>query len=204
MTVADDILVLLRSDGPLTDAQIRIRLRLVHQQVNQACRQLAAQKRVIRETGPDGTIINRLIGQPAPPPAAPPVIASDAAGLLSEDEVKAAVKDHLEERGYTVEVRWGRAHGIDIEAHSADGRILIEAKGEVASQQQQTNYFLGALGELVQRMNDPAARYGLALPDNKVYCGLVQRLPQLARERLQLTVFFVERDGDSFAIKDYP
>jgi len=39
------------------------------------------------------------------------------------------------------------------------------------------NYFLGALGELIQRMTDVTATYGLALTNNKQYRGLVQHLP---------------------------
>jgi hypothetical protein len=35
--------------------------------------------------------------------------------------------------------------------------------------QQQGNYFLHALGELIQRIDDPGARFGLALPDNERY-----------------------------------
>lgn len=68
---------------------------------------------------------------------------------------------------------------------------MLEAKGEVLLQPQQVNYFLGTLGELVQRMDDPDTTYGLALPDNRQYRGLVSRLPSLARDRLGLRVLFV-------------
>jgi hypothetical protein len=44
--------------------------------------------------------------------------------------------------------------------------LIIEAKGEVRSDQQQGNNFLNALGELLQRMDDPEAAYALALPAN--------------------------------------
>lgn len=40
-----------------------------------------------------------------------------------------------------------------------------------------------AVGELVQRMDDPDARYGLALPNSRQYHGLVDRLPDLAKQR---------------------
>jgi hypothetical protein len=55
------------------------------------------------------------------------------------------------------------------------------------------NYFLGALGELIQRMTDVTATYGLALTNNKQYRGLVQHLPGLARGRLNLAIFYVDR-----------
>lgn len=175
-------------------------LDLVHQQVNQTCRRRADQKRIIRELGPDRLIINRLPGQTAPPPSTPPSIAPD--DLLTEDEIKRALKAHLERQGYTVEVRWGRTHGIDIDARSPKGRLIIEAKGQVVSQQQQTNYSIGALGELAQRFSDPDAGYALALPDEPRSQGLVGRLPRLARERLNPSVFFVSRDHDGFRVKE--
>jgi hypothetical protein len=120
--------------------------------------------------------------------------------LLKEDEVKTAVRDHLQAQGYKVMVAWGHLRGIDIEATKDSDRILIEAKGDASSAQQQGNYFLNALGELIQRMDDPGARYGLALPDNKRYRRLVENLPALARERLDLVVYMVSRSVDGFAV----
>jgi hypothetical protein len=100
-------------------------------------------------------------------------------------------------------VAWGRERGIDIEAHRPGGRLLIEAKGEAALAPQQVNYFLGAIGELIQRMTDPDAEYGLALPDNKQYRGLVSRLRQLARERLRLRFLFVKTTSDGFDVHEF-
>ena len=114
---------------------------------------------------------------------------------MPEDDVKRAVAAHLAAQGYRVTVRWGRDHGIDIEAFGSDGRLIIEAKGEAPKGPQQANYFLNAIGELIQGMADPHARYGLALPDNPQFRGLAGRLPTLARERLQLSVYFVGPDG---------
>ena len=104
--------------------------------------------------------------------------------------------------GTNVRVAWGRQRGIDIEATRSEppDRLVIEAKGEATLQPQQVNYFLGALGELLQRMNDPNARYGLALPDNRQYRGLVQRLPTLVWTRLNLIVFFVRRLPDGYDV----
>src|SRR5207302_9167751 len=92
--------------------------------------------------------------------------------------------------------------GIDIDARKDGSHVVIEAKGAVALQPQQVNYFLGALGELIQRMDDSDARYGLALPDNPQYRGLVSRLPKLAKERLVLAVYFVRREGDRLLVDE--
>jgi hypothetical protein len=114
---------------------------------------------------------------------------------LTEDEVKQGVKDCLEAAGFEVTVAWGRQRGIDIRAVSGAEVMLLEAKGSAVNPPpQQVNYILGALGELVQRMSDPAATYGLALPDTPQYRGLAARLPALAWERLRLTVLFVGKD----------
>ena len=137
-------------------------------------------------------------GAPAPPPPTPQ---PDPSGRITEDAVKAAVRDHLEAQGYTVQVAWGGTRGIDIDARRGGERLVLEAKAEVTNPPQQVNYFLNALGELVQRMDDPEARYGLALPDHRQYRGLVGRLPAHARERLGLVVLFVRREGDGFVVE---
>jgi len=49
-------------------------------------------------------------------------------------------------------------------------------------------------------MDDDQADYGIAFPRNRQYQGLVERLLQLARDRLRLVVFWVERDGDGFRV----
>ena len=78
--------------------------------------------------------------------------------------------------------------------HPDGRRLVIEAKAETATPgAQQVNYFIGMLGELLQRMDDPAATYGIALPENRQYRGLVDRLPRLARDRFGLHVFWVSR-----------
>lgn len=168
---------------------------MIRQAVNQACHRLEAQGLVRRYVGANNKIVNELADGTARPASMPtetarPAPSPSATGHpISEDEVKAAVRDFLTTRGLHVEVRWGRDRGVDITASGPNERWVIEAKGEVFSPQQQGNYFLGALGELIQRMDDPTARYALALPDTPRCRGLVHRLPGLARQRLGLTVF---------------
>ena len=204
MSLAERILQVLTETPDLDDDEIADRLGIRRQQVNQECRKLVATGTLHRLAGAGGKIVNRLVEGSTPsllatPPPIPPVGPTQ---FVSEDEVKAAVKTYLEERGYEVRVAWGRTRGIDIEATGLDGRILIEAKGEVASQPQKTNYFLGALGELIQRMSDEQATYGLALPDNRTYRGLVERLPNLAKQRLRLRVLFVRRSSEGLSVEE--
>lgn len=189
-----------RSSRPLSDGELAEVLGLRHQAVNQTCRSLERLGRIRRVQSVGAPIRNVVVDAPALDAEAH-VVPTTSAGLLTEDEVKAAVKEDLVGCGYDVEVAWGRARGVDIIARRDDGRLLLEAKGEAANPPQQVNYFLGAIGELVQRLDDPDARYGLALPDHRQYRGLVTRLPRLAWERLRLVVVFVRRLDDGFEVE---
>ncbi len=148
--------------------------------------------------GPDGKIVNALPDSEASPgPAVTEMRPTPAPkpDRITEDEVKMAVRDHLAAQGYVVQVAWDRTRGIDVDArHPNGGRHVIEAKAETGTTgAQQVNYFIGMLGELLQRMDDEDAAYGIALPLNRQYRGLVDRLPRLARDRIGLNVFWVER-----------
>ena len=174
------------------------------QQVNQICRRLEANGVIAREAGVAlGKIVNRLDpGIPSKLPAMSPPSLAIVPGvpLVTEDDVKRAIRDHLVEDGWTVKVNWGGQRGIDIRAVRGDRVLDIEAKGEVPSHQQMGNYFLNALGELLQRMDSPGKEYGLALPRNARYVGLANRLPLWVKQHLKLQFFFVERDQDGFAV----
>jgi hypothetical protein len=124
------------------------------------------------------------------------------ASALTEDEVKQGAKEYLEAAGFSVTVAWGHQRGVDISAVSDSETLFLEAKGSAQNPPQQVNYFIGALGELLQRMSDPAASYGLALPDNSQYRGLVGRLPALTWKRLRFTVIFISKaPGGSYTAK---
>lgn len=186
---------------PLDDDVLAERLGVSQRQsVNQAARRLVAQGRLRRYTGADGKIVNALPDTPLAE-ATEPTVSVSSEGRITEDEVKTAVRDHLVAEGFEVTVAWGRTRGIDLDARQDDGRrFVIEAKGEAPPGAQQVNYFLGAIGELVQRMSDPAAVYALALPDHRQYRGLVERLPTHAVERLGLTVFWVGRTAEGLVV----
>lgn len=148
-TLAERIIPALKeADGPLTDAQLAAALKVVRQPVNQTCRTLEQHGVLTRQKLVGSNIVNVLTGVPLP---AKPQPAESSGQLLAEDEVKIAVRDHLQGQGYVVKVAWGHEPGIDIDAIRPGDHLLIEAKGEAASHPQQANYFVGALGELVQR-----------------------------------------------------
>lgn len=142
-------------------------------------------------------------GTPAAPSAegtdgdsgAPPVPRAREPGPeLSEDELKARLKDWLEAQEWDVKVAWGKTRGIDVDARRGRERWIIEAKGSGSYAPMRVNFFLGALGETLQRMDDPDAKYSLALPDLPQYRRLWERLPRLARSRTGISILWVRGD----------
>ena len=57
------------------------------------------------------------------------------------------------------------------------------------------NYFLGVMGELLQRMNNPDAKHSIALPDLPQFRKLWSRLPALAKQRTGISALFVDASG---------
>lgn len=214
-TLADRVLAALNAAaGPLDDDVLTRQLRVTTKQtVSLVCRTLEASGRIRRFRAPDGMLVNALVApleSAAAPgtqlefalPAGLPRTAPAVPVLLTENQIKRAVREYLIAQGYRVHVAWGHTRQVDIHAERDGERLLLEAKGQVERRPQQSNDFLGALGELLQRMTDPNATYGLALPDHPQYRTLVQRLPELIWDRLNLVVYFVSGSGDSLSVRE--
>jgi len=171
------------------------------QPVNIACRDMAERGIVERRKRDDGLIGNYPTGRtPAVGPqgvrGAQKAKGGSEAGAdgMSENEVKQALARWLEADGWTVEVAWGRTRGIDIDARRRGERWIVEAKGCGSRPEMRVNYFIGMLGETLQRMDDPAARYSIALPDMPQYRRLWERLPAMAKERTGIGMLFVDKE----------
>jgi hypothetical protein len=184
----------------LTDREItnRIRGRSSPQQpVNQAARNLASRGCLVRKKRDDGLIGNY-------PGGAEYSTTSPKSGqtrnhdleALSEDEIKQVLERWLNGKNWSTRIAWGKTQGIDIDAKNEKSRWIIEVKGPGSRQPMRVNYFLGILGETLQRMDDAKARYSIALPDLKQYRGLWERLPALAKKRTGISIIFVSNDGD--------
>jgi hypothetical protein len=189
------------SDRSLTD---KILGKSAHpSQVNQACRLLAAQGVILRQARADGKLGNYLtdhvpivemgIAPESPPnPRGQRSVSVD----LSEDDVKRYIVRWLEDAGWQVQVAWGKAHGIDIVGRRLkDAKWVIEVKGSGSRPEMRVNYFIGMLGETLQRMNDPDAKYSIAVPDLAQFRGLWNRLPELAKRRTGISALFVDASG---------
>lgn len=204
LPLGDRILSLLAQQSGLTDREITDQLLgpgSEQQAVNGRCNALMKKGRLERRKRPDGLTGNYLPGtsiqakQSPPEGTAPGKPAKSTAAQMPEDEVKRHVELWLSRDGWQVKVQWGKAPGIDIEATRGSERWVIEAKGCGSLQPMRVNYFIGILGETLQRMDDPAARYSIALPDLPQYRGLWQRLPRLAKTRTGISILFAGSDG---------
>ncbi|MGA2762960.1 MAG: hypothetical protein ABSG17_06315 [Spirochaetia bacterium] len=116
-------------------------------------------------------------------------------GAFTEDQVKKLLVRWLTKNGHEAQVAYGNKHGVDIEARKGRGRWLIEAKGIGSRPAMRVNYFLSAIGEILQRMDDREAKYSVAFPDDDQFRGLWERLPALAKERMKLSALFVDSKG---------
>jgi hypothetical protein len=115
---------------------------------------------------------------------------------LSEDEIKQSIKKHLDKNNWTSDIAWGRKPGIDIDAKRHGERWIIEVKGHGKSNPMRVNYFLGVLGEMLQRMNDSNAKYSIALPDFPQFRKLWDKLPRLTKQKTGISCLFVDSNGN--------
>ena len=168
------------------------------QPINIAARRLADQKIIVRRKRPEDGLIGNYPGDA-------PILPAKAGGrakanhdveALSEDELKQVLEHWLHATGWETQIAWGKTQGIDIDAKRGDERWIIEVKGPGSRQPMRVNYFIGILGETLQRMADPKAEYSIALPDLAQYRGLWGRLPALAKNRTKISLLLVSNSGD--------
>lgn len=115
---------------------------------------------------------------------------------LQEDDIKHTLANYLNHNGWKTQLAMGKVHGIDIDAYKGNDRWIIEVKGCGSRNAMRVNYFLTILGETLQRMTDPNAKYSIALPDMKQYRNLWSKLPRLAKERTGISVLFVNENNE--------
>ena len=201
MTLKEQIARLLEDQSGMSDREIADELigaQRPQQPVNQACRQLEAKGIIERRKRADGIIGNYLVGRsPAVAPArSSKRHVSSHEEPLTEDGIKSVLEKWLHSNGWRTSIAWGRERGVDIDAILGDRRWVIEVKGSGSRSEMRVNYFLGALGQLLQRMTDRDAKYSVALPDLQQFRNLWKRLPLLAKHRTGFTALFVRADGN--------
>lgn len=120
----------------------------------------------------------------------------------TEKRIKRVLAGYLNSHGWEAEIAWGFTHGIDIEARCGQSRWVIEVKGWEYSEDTVTNSFVSVLGKILQRMDDPQAKYSIALPDLYQFRKLWRRLPEFVKSRTGLTVLFVDLEGAVSEVTD--
>lgn len=197
MALKDEILRYLEEHPGATDTELEKAFAKNHQHINITCRGLAEKGMIIRRKNPDkGNYIGNFLMkvETASPAEKEHTMMDDC--VLQEEDLKHLLYAYLIKEGWSVEVAWGHNPGVDIDARKDGKRWLIEVKGPGSRQPMRVNYFIGILGEILQRMDDPDARYSIALPDMKQYRGLWKRLPQLAKERTTIDMLLIDVKGN--------
>ncbi|NBD25613.1 MarR family transcriptional regulator [Paenibacillus glycinis] len=164
------------------------------QVVNQTCRALVSKGVLKRANRKDGLIGNYLVTEINAKEASP-VDLAESSKIFSEDSLKEILKNHLHLNGWVTQIAWGKTPGIDINAIRGTERWIIEVKGLGSLSAMNVNYFLGVLAETLQRMDDPNAKYTIALPDVKQFRNLWNKLPLLAKRRTGITAIFIDTVG---------
>lgn len=185
-----------------TDRDLREYFKVSNQRINGPCLRMEKKGLLVRQVNPekDGMIGNYPTGK-VPPKAEPKKNTAFDGEDLQEEDIKKILTDTLKNDGWEVQTAWGHAPGVDIDARRGKERWLIEVKGPGSRQPMRVNYFIGILGETLQRMDDPNARYTIALPDMAQYRGLWDRLPRLAKERTGIDLLLIDKNGNIENIK---
>lgn len=199
-SLSEQILRVVGETPGMTDREITDQLRghkAPQQSINQTARALEVQGLLQRRKRPeDGLIGNYPSSFDVPKLSKMPNQTSESSvEALSEDEIKLVLNDWLQSAGWTTQVAWGKRPGIDIAANRGQQRWIIEVKGPGSRSAMRVNYFIGILGETLQRMDDPRAQYSIALPDLKQYRKLWERLPELAKSRTTISLLLVSQEG---------
>lgn len=200
MTLQQRIIELLSKHNSLSDRQLTDRLlgsQQGQQTVNQICRKLE-EAGVLQRRKIDGSSLkNVLLTELRPHPVETQEVQQRRPELLSEDAINAAIRTWLTEQGWSITSYCsGKQRGIDIVAQQGQQPWIIEVKGSGKSAQVEQNYMYGNLGQLLFKMKDTHARYSVAFPDKPKFIRLWERLPQVAKERLNITVLFVSSEGE--------
>lgn len=199
------ILDLIRAKPGLTDRDITdvvLGRSEPQQPVNGAARMLERGGHLRRTKRLDGLIGNYPADLPVAPPVAvdktpqkgPWPLPTEPEGQ-SEDQIKRVLEAWLHASGWQTHIAWAKEHGTDIRAVRGRERWDIEVKGSGSRPEMRVNYFLGILGETLQRMDDVEAKYSIALPDLQQFRRLWERLPSLAKRRTGMTALFVAENG---------
>ncbi len=114
---------------------------------------------------------------------------------LTSERTKQILRAYLATDGWKLGAAWGASHGIDIDARRNGARWIIEVGIPQDRACDVAGTFVSAVGKILQRMQEPAPKYSIAVPDTEPFHRLWERLPVLVKKRIGLTVLFVDMSG---------
>lgn len=202
-TLKEQIIDLLKIEDGFTDREITDKIKgqgKPQQSVNVMCRNMELKGMIKRIKRNDGLIGNYISDYNIDFTKEEINISKKRHGL-SEDEIKKILNNELISEGWNTQVAWEKIKGIDIDAFKNKERWIIEVKGCGSRSAMRVNYFLAILGETLQRMSDPNAKYSIALPDMQQYRNLWDRLPRLAKDRTGMSIIFVNEEKEIEEVK---
>jgi hypothetical protein len=198
--VEEEIRFLLDNNPGLSDKELAEAIRghgASPPYINQTCRTLEMQGVLRREKRKDGLIGNWLKDKSEANKLNLRDEMERKAEDISEKKIKQVLENHLIKYGWEPKIAWYiNGHNVDIEAKRNTERWIIQVKGSSFLHSVQINNFISVLGEILQRMDDPDCKYSIALPDLEPFHKFWERLPGLAKSRLQTTALFVNFEGD--------
>jgi hypothetical protein len=165
------------------------------QYINQKCRFLESEGFLQRKKREDGLIGNFLTENGMLQSINQFGVVDEASSLMGK-KIKKFLETYLSAQGWETRVAWGFTHGVDIEARRGKQKWIIEVKGTEPLYPMPVGAFVSVLGEVLQRMDDPACKYSVAFPEAEQFRRLWERLPPLAKQRTGITALFVTLMGD--------
>lgn len=115
---------------------------------------------------------------------------------LPEKKIKRILEKYVSSFGWEQEhLRFFIDHNNDIEVRRGRESWIIGIKAKEPSNREVNSIFISTLGRILQRMDDQNCKYSIAFPDTKQFRRLWERLPQIAKQRMKVTVLFVNQTG---------
>jgi len=115
--------------------------------------------------------------------------------FLSDKLIKQILENFLVSRGWEIDVFMVPNRGIDIKAKRDVAYWMIRANLFQPPRDGIVISFVSVLGEILQRMDDPANKYSVAFPDIRPFRRLWDRLPALAKDSTGITALFINQAG---------
>ena len=124
-----------------------------------------------------------------------------------EKNVQVVIRNRLKKKGFKITAdSHNSGHGVDLKMYHPKQRYywIIEVKGYprgYSETAQRQNYFWQVLGQILGRMTQENACYGICLPDHEFYRKKINDDNlKIARRRLYLSFFLVTKDKQIFKL----